>query len=51
MDEDMLAYIQVPSIEKGNYELTISVPKGHWTYTRLFETCIQFKLVTEYWQR
>ena len=33
-ENDMLAYIQIPKLDKGLYELEISVPKGHWTYTR-----------------
>jgi hypothetical protein len=32
--DDMLSYIQIPSLESGKYKLTITVPKGHWTYTR-----------------
>lgn len=50
-EQDMLAFLQVPNMQAGSYELTVSVPKGHWTYTRNFETCLGFKLVTEYWQR
>jgi hypothetical protein len=33
-EDDMLSFIQISSLEAGNYKLTITVPKGHWTYTR-----------------
>lgn len=47
----MLSYIQVARAIEGDYELIISVPKGHWTYTRDFETCLGFTFVMEYWRR
>lgn len=48
---DMLSYIQVARAIEGDYELIITVPKGHWTYTREFETCLSFTFVMEYWRR
>ena len=47
--DDMLSFIQIPSLEAGDYQLQIIVPKGHWTYTRQFETCLNFRVVLEYY--
>jgi hypothetical protein len=33
---DMLSYLEVTDLEKGDYVLQISVAKGHWLFTNRF---------------
>lgn len=51
VEYDMLSHLQIQSLDSGKYELQVIVPKGHWTYTRNYETCLSFTLVMEYWKR
>lgn len=44
----MLARIIKSDLEAGDYELVVAVPKGHWFYTKQFETCVNFKLAIQY---
>ena len=47
----MLSFLEVASLDAGNYILQLSFPKAHWTFTQKFQTCLSFDFVIEYYKR
>jgi hypothetical protein len=51
MDNDMITYIELPSIDEGLYELQILVMKSLFLPTIKYKTCLNFDLTIEYVSR
>lgn len=51
MDNDMISFIELPSIDEGMYELQILVMKSLFLPTVQYKTCLNFDLTLEYVSR
>jgi len=48
---DLISFIEIDSIDEGEYTLEIGVPLGYFVHSSKFDTCLEFDLIIEYISR